>query len=173
MVSSNLHNLLVQKSESKGHGSGIGIEKFLGGASRRRFDKHHSELKADYALTLFNRERIDGGLKPLTSFVRLLITTHDTGLTVTMSRTQIRFLIDEDTSHVSSGLQHRQPEVEVRYWWRNPSIGAKDEEILEFTCLIEHESTIQSIYKHTCGYIPGILLLRPSTSYRRLSIHLS
>ena len=32
-----------------------------------------------------------------------------------MSRSQIRFLIDEDTSHViRDGLQRRQPEVEVR-----------------------------------------------------------
>ena len=97
-----------------------------------------------------------------------------------MSRTQIRFLIDEDTSHViRDGLQHRQPEVEVRVIGGEgaPSIGAKDEEILEFLnretyiLVSSNRSTMPvhlQAYLQKGGYIPGILLLRPSTSYRQI-----
>ncbi len=97
-----------------------------------------------------------------------------------MSRTQIRFLIDEDTSHViRDGLQHRQPEVEVRVIGGEsaPSIGAKDEEILEFLdcetyiLVSSNRSTMPvhlQAYLQKGGHIPGILLLRPSTSYRQI-----
>ena len=97
-----------------------------------------------------------------------------------MSRTQIRFLIDEDTSHViRDGLQHRQPEVEVRVIGGEgaPPIGTKDEEILEFlereACVLvsSNRSTMPvhlRTYLQKGGHIPGILLLRPGFSYRQI-----
>ena len=97
-----------------------------------------------------------------------------------MSRTQIQFLIDEDTSHIiRDGLQRRQPEVEVRVIGGEgaPSIGAKDEEILEFLeretyILVSSNRSTMPVHLQTYlqkgGHVPGILLLRPGFSYRQV-----
>ena len=97
-----------------------------------------------------------------------------------MNRSQIRFLIDEDTSHViRDGLQRHQPEVEVRVIGGAgaPSIGTKDEEILEFlereayVLVSSNRSTMPvhlQAYLQKGGHIPGILLLRPGFSYRQI-----
>ncbi len=97
-----------------------------------------------------------------------------------MNRDQIRFLLDENTSHIiRDGLRHRHPEVEIRVIGSDgvPPIGTKDEEILEF---IEREAYILvSSNRNTMPihleahlqegrHIPGILLLRPRFSYREI-----
>lgn len=97
-----------------------------------------------------------------------------------MSNSPIRFLIDEDTSHIiRDGLQQRQPEVEVRVIGGEgaPLLGTKDEEILEFLereeCVLvsSNRSTMPvhlQAYLRKGGHIPGILLLRPGFSYRQI-----
>ena len=97
-----------------------------------------------------------------------------------MSRSQIRFLIDEDTSHIiRDGLQQRQPSIEVRVIGGEgaPSIGTQDEEILEFlereayVLISSNRSTMPvhlQAYLQKGGHIPGILLLRPGFSYRQI-----
>ena len=97
-----------------------------------------------------------------------------------MSSSQIRFLIDEDTSHIiRDGLQQRHPEVEVRVIGGEgaPPIGTKDEEILEFlereayVLVSSNRSTMPvhlQAYLQKGGHIPGILLLRPGFSYRQI-----
>ena len=97
-----------------------------------------------------------------------------------MSRSQIRFLIDEDTSHIiRDGLQQRQPEIEVRVIGSEgaPPIGTKDEEILEFlereayVLVSSNRSTMPvhlPAYLQKGRHIPGILLLRPGFSYRQI-----
>lgn len=97
-----------------------------------------------------------------------------------MSSRPIRFLIDEDTAHIiQDGLLQRQPEAEVRVIGGEnaPQIGTKDEEILEF---LERETYILvssnrrtmpghlQAYLQEGGHIPGILLLRPNSSYRQI-----
>ncbi len=97
-----------------------------------------------------------------------------------MNRNQIRFLLDEDTSHaIRNGLRHRHPEVEIRVIGGDgvPPIGTKDEDILEF---LEREAYILvSSNRSTMpmhleghlqkgGHISGVLLLRPGFSYREI-----
>ena len=97
-----------------------------------------------------------------------------------MNRKQIRFLLDEDTSHViKKGLEYRHPEVEFRVIGGEgvPPLGTKDEEILEF---LEREAYIlvssnrSTMPRHLethlqkGGHIPGVLLLRPRFSYREI-----
>lgn len=97
-----------------------------------------------------------------------------------VNRDQIRFLLDENTSHViRDGLRRRHPEVEIRVIGGDgvPPIGTKDEEILEF---LEREGYILvSSNRNTMPihleahlqegrHIPGILLLRPRFSYREI-----
>ena len=97
-----------------------------------------------------------------------------------MNRNQIRFLLDEDTSHViRKGLEYRYPEVDIRVIGGDgvPPLGTKDEEILEF---LEREAYILvSSNRNTMPihleahlqegrHIPGILLLRPRFSYREI-----
>ena len=97
-----------------------------------------------------------------------------------MSSIQIRFLIDEDTSHIiRDGLQQRQPEIEIRVIGGEgaPPIGTKDEEILDFlereayVLVSSNRSTIPvhlQAYLQKGGHIPGILLLRPGFSYQQI-----
>ena len=97
-----------------------------------------------------------------------------------MSSSQIRFLIDEDTSHIiRDGLHQRQPEIEVRVIGGEgaPSIGTRDEEILEFlereayVLVSSNRSTMPvhlQAYLQKGGHIPGILLLRPGFAYRQI-----
>ena len=52
-----------------------------------------------------------------------------------MNKYQIRFLLDENTSHViRDGLKRKQPEVEVRVIGSEgvPPLSTKDEDILKF-----------------------------------------
>ncbi len=97
-----------------------------------------------------------------------------------MSRDQIRFLLDENTSHViRDGLRRRYPEVEVGVIGgeRVPPIGTKDEEILEFLereayILVSSNRSTMPIHLQAHlekgGHIPGILLLRPGFSYKQI-----
>ncbi|MYK17497.1 hypothetical protein F4055_04905 [Candidatus Poribacteria bacterium] len=92
----------------------------------------------------------------------------------------MRFLLDEDTSHViRDGLIRRHPDVEIRVIGGAgvPPLGTKDKEILEF---LEREAYILiSSNRNTMPihleahlqegrHIPGILLLRPRFSYREI-----
>ena len=97
-----------------------------------------------------------------------------------MSRSRIRFLIDEDTSHIiRDGLQQRQPEIEIRVVGGEgaPPIGAKDEEILEFLereayVLVSSNRSTMPVHLQAGlqkgRHIPGILLLRLGFSYRQI-----
>ena len=74
-----------------------------------------------------------------------------------MSRKQIRFLIDEDTSHIiRDGLQQRQPEIEIRViGGEGAQLARRTRKFLNFltvrhTCSSHQtEAQYQSIYKHT------------------------
>ena len=95
-----------------------------------------------------------------------------------MNREQIRFLLDEDTSHViKKGLESRHPEVEFRVIGRKgvPPLGTKDEKILEFLereayiLVSSNRSTMPmhlEAHLQKGGHIPGVLLLRPGFSYK-------
>ena len=97
-----------------------------------------------------------------------------------MNREQIRFLLDEDTSHIiKKGLEYRHPEVEFRVIGREgvPPLGTKDEEILEFLereayILVSSNRSTMPMHLETHlrkgGHIPGVLLLRPGFSYREI-----
>lgn len=97
-----------------------------------------------------------------------------------MNRDQIRFLLDEDTSHViQKGLESRHPEVEFRVIGEEgvPPLGTKDEEILEFLereayiLVSSNRSTMPmhlEAHLQKGGHIPGVLLLRPRFSYREI-----
>lgn len=97
-----------------------------------------------------------------------------------MNREQIRFLLDEDTSHViKKGLEYRHPEVEFRVIGGEgvPPLGTKDEEILEFLereayILVSSNRSTMPMHLETHlqedRHIPGILLLRPRFSYREI-----
>ncbi len=97
-----------------------------------------------------------------------------------MNRNQIRFLLDEDTSHaIRNGLRYRHPEVEIRVIGGEgvPPIGTKDEEILEFLerethiLVSSNRSTIPmhlEVHLQKGGHIPSVLLLRPRFSYREI-----
>lgn len=97
-----------------------------------------------------------------------------------MNREQIRFLLDEDTSHViKKGLEYRHPEVEFRVIGGEgvPPLGTKDEEILEFLereayILVSSNRSTMPMHLETHlqkgGHIPGVLLLRPRFSYREI-----
>ena len=92
-----------------------------------------------------------------------------------MSKSPIRFLIDEDTPHlIRDGLQRRQPEVDVRVIGGEdaPPLSTRDEEILKF---IEREGYILitsdlgmpvhlRAHLQEGGHVPGILTLRPRFS---------
>ena len=97
-----------------------------------------------------------------------------------MSNRPFRFLIDEDTAHViRDGFLRRQPDAEVLVIGGEgaPKIGTNDEEILEF---LERETYIlvssnrrtmpEHLHAHLQNgrHIPGILLLRPRSSYRQI-----
>ncbi|MDE0186123.1 MAG: DUF5615 family PIN-like protein [Candidatus Poribacteria bacterium] len=97
-----------------------------------------------------------------------------------MSNRPFRFLIDEDTAHViRDGFLRRQPDAEVLVIGGEgaPKIGTNDEEILEF---LERETYIlvssnrrtmpEHLHAHLQKgrHIPGILLLRPRSSYRQI-----
>ncbi len=97
-----------------------------------------------------------------------------------MNKNQIRFLLDEDTSHViQKGLEYRHPEVEIRVIGGAgvPPLGTKDEEILEFLereayiLVSSNRSTMPmhlEAHLQKGGHIPGVLLLRPRFSYREI-----
>ena len=97
-----------------------------------------------------------------------------------MSRDWIRFLLDENTSHViRDGLKRRHPEVEISVIGGEgvPPIGTKDEEILEFLerevyILVSSNRSTMPIHLQAHlqkgGHIPGILLLRPGSSYKQI-----
>ncbi|MCY3626159.1 MAG: DUF5615 family PIN-like protein [Gammaproteobacteria bacterium] len=97
-----------------------------------------------------------------------------------MNRNQIRFLLDEDTSHViQKGLEYRHPEVEIRVIGGTdvPPLGTKDEEILEFLereayILVSSNRSTMPMHLETHlqkgGHIPGVLLLRPRFPYREI-----
>ena len=97
-----------------------------------------------------------------------------------MNRNQIRFLLDEDTSHViRKGLEYRHPEVDIRVIGGDgvPPLGTKDEEILEFLereayiLVSSNRSTMPmhlEAHLQKGGHIPGVLLLRPRFSYREI-----
>lgn len=97
-----------------------------------------------------------------------------------MRRDRIRFLLDENTSHViRDGLKKRHPEVDVGVIGGTgvPSIGTKDEEILEFLeseayILISSNRSTMPVHLQAHlqrgGHIPGILLLRPSFSFSQI-----
>ena len=97
-----------------------------------------------------------------------------------MNRNQIRFLLDEDTSHViRKGLEYRHPKVEIRVIGGAgvPPLGTKDEEILEFLereayiLVSSNRSTMPmhlEAHLQKGGHIPGVLLLRPRFSYREI-----
>ena len=97
-----------------------------------------------------------------------------------MNRNQIRFLLDEDTSHViRKGLEYRRPEVEIRVIGGDgvPPLGTKDEKILEFLereayiLVSSNRSTMPmhlEAHLQKGGHIPGVLLLRPGFSYREI-----
>lgn len=97
-----------------------------------------------------------------------------------MNKNQIRFLLDEDTSHViQKGLEYRHPEVEIRVIGGAgvPPLGTKDEEILEFLereayILVSSNRSTMPMHLETHlqkgGHIPGVLLLRPRFSYREI-----
>lgn len=97
-----------------------------------------------------------------------------------MINQQIRFLLDENTSHaILKGLKRRQSEVEVRVIGGEgaPPLSTKDETILGF---LEREGYILvSSNRRTMpihlqehlqngGHIPGILLLRQQVSYKQI-----
>ena len=101
-----------------------------------------------------------------------------------MSGIQIRFLLDEHIAHViRDGLQHRQPEIEVRVaGGKNaPPNGTKDDAILEF---LEREGFIlvsqnrRTMPGHLVahlqkgGHVPGILLLRRGYDYGEIILTL-
>ena len=97
-----------------------------------------------------------------------------------MNRNQIRFLLDEDTSHaIRNGLRRRHPEVEIRVIGGAgvPPLGTKDEKILEFLereayILVSSNRSTMPMHLETHlqkgGHIPGVLLLRPRFSYREI-----
>ncbi len=97
-----------------------------------------------------------------------------------MNKCQIHFLLDENISHViRDGLKRRRPEVEVRVIGGEgvPPISTKDGEILEFLeregyILVTSNRNTMPIHlqEHLQKgrHIPGILLLRPRASYRRI-----
>ncbi|RKU20107.1 hypothetical protein C6501_00520 [Candidatus Poribacteria bacterium] len=97
-----------------------------------------------------------------------------------MNKYQIRFLLDENTSHViRDGLKRRQPEVEVRVIGSEgvPPISTKDEEILKFLeregyILVSSNRSTMPIHLQAHlkkgRHIPGILLLRPRVSYQQI-----
>ena len=97
-----------------------------------------------------------------------------------MNRNQIRFLLDEDTSHaIRNGLRRRHPEVEIRVIGGAgvPPLGTKDEKILEFLereayiLVSSNRSTMPmhlEAHLQKGGHIPGVLLLRPRFSYREI-----
>ena len=94
-----------------------------------------------------------------------------------MSKSPIRFLIDEDTTHrIRDRLQRQQPEIEVLVIGGKgaPPISTQNGEILKF---IEREGYIlitsdlrMPVHLQTHlqegGHVPGILTLRPNSSYR-------
>ena len=94
-----------------------------------------------------------------------------------MSKRRIRFLIDEDTSHViRDGLRHHQPEIEVRVVGGEnaPPKSTPDPVILQFLeregfiLITSNRSTmpthLNDHLKHG-GHVPGILLLRRKIKY--------
>ena len=97
-----------------------------------------------------------------------------------MNRDRIRFLLDENTSHViRDGLKRRHPEVEISVIGGEgvPPIGTKDEEILKFLesetyILISSNRSTMPIHLQahleSGGHVPGILLLRSGFSYRQI-----
>ena len=97
-----------------------------------------------------------------------------------MSKSSIRFLIDENTPHlIRDGLQRCHPEIEVLVIGGKgaPSIGTQDEEILKFIeregyILITLDRSTMPVHLQTHlqegGHIPGILILRPHFSYGQI-----
>ena len=97
-----------------------------------------------------------------------------------MNKYQIRFLLDENTSHIiQDGLKRRQPEVEIRVIGGEgvPPLSTKDEDILKFLeregyiLVSSNRSTIPvHLREHLQKgrHIPGILLLRPRASYKQI-----
>ncbi len=94
-----------------------------------------------------------------------------------MRERQIRFLIDEDTSHViRDGLRHHQPEIEVRVVGSEnaPPKSTPDDVILQFLgcegffLVTSNRSTMPGHLKahlQKGGHVPGILLLHHSYDY--------
>ena len=94
-----------------------------------------------------------------------------------MRENRIRFLIDEDTSHViRDGLRHHQPEIEVRVVGGEnaPPKGTGDDAILQFLeregfiLVTSNRSTMPTHLKahlQKGGHVSGILLLRHSYDY--------
>ena len=88
-----------------------------------------------------------------------------------MTENRIRFLIDEDTSHViRDGLRHHQPEIEVRVVGGEnaPPKSTPDDAILQFLeregfiLITSNRSTMPThLNDHLQhgGHVPGILLL--------------
>ena len=97
-----------------------------------------------------------------------------------MNKYQIRFLLDENTSHViRDGLKRKQPEVEVRVIGTEgvPPLSTIDEDILEFLeregyILVSSNRSTMPVHlrEHLQKgrHIPGILLLRPRASYQQI-----
>ena len=97
-----------------------------------------------------------------------------------MNKYQIRFLLDEDASHViRDGLKRKQPEVEVLVIGSEgaPALSTKDEDILKFLeregyiLVSSNRSTIRvHLREHLQKdrHILGILLLRPRASYQQI-----
>ena len=97
-----------------------------------------------------------------------------------MNKYQIRFLLDENTSHViRDGLKRKQPEVEVRVIGSEgvPPLSTKDEDILKFLeregyILVSSNRSTMPVHlrEHLQKgrHIPGILLLRPRASYQQI-----
>ena len=97
-----------------------------------------------------------------------------------MNKNQIRFLLDENTTHViRDGLKRRQPEVEVRVIRDEgaPQISTKDEDILIFLeregyILVSSNRSTMPIHLQAHlkigQHIPSILLLRPNVSYQQI-----
>ena len=97
-----------------------------------------------------------------------------------MNKYQIRFLLDENTSHIiQDGLKRRQPEVEIRGIGGEgvPPLSTKDEDILKFLeregyILVSSNRSTMPVHlrEHLQKgrHIPGILLLRPRASYKQI-----
>ena len=101
-----------------------------------------------------------------------------------MSGIQIRFLLDEHIAHViRDGLQHRQPEIEVRVVGGEnaPPRSTADDAILQFLereafiLVTSNRSTMPRHLKDHLqkgGHVPGILLLRHSYDYGEIILTL-